>query len=119
MYLSGKLTPLTVAESLLPLIRRDVTPVSHHSTAFISCNAEDVLEAAKASTLRYQNGTSLGLLDGIPTAIKDETDLAGYRTTSGRKANDKIFPIAKETTWQVQQWVEAGVVIIGKTTLHE
>jgi len=119
LYLSGELTPLAVAESLLPLVRRDDTTVSHHSTAFISCNVDSVLKAAKASTLRYKNGTSLGLLDGVPTAIKDESEVAGYRTTSGRKANDKIFPIAKETIWSIQQWVDAGVVIIGKTTMHE
>ena len=119
LYLSKRLTPLAVAESLLLLIRRDVTPISHHSTAFISCNVDEVLKAATASTLRYENGTSLGLLDGVPTAIKDESDVAGYRTTSGRKANDELFPVAKETIWSIQQWVDAGVVIIGKTTMHE
>jgi len=119
LYLTGKLTPLAVAESLLPLIRRDVTPLSHHSVAFISCNVEDVLEAARASTLRYKNGTSLGLLDGVPTAIKDESDVIGYRTTSGRKLNAEVFPIAENTIWSIQQWVDAGVVIIGKTNMHE
>lgn len=56
MYLSGELTPLTVAESLIPLIRRDSKSPSHHSIAFIDCHPDDVLEAAKASTLRYQTG---------------------------------------------------------------
>jgi len=119
LYLSGELTPLAVVEALLPLIRRDVKSPSHHSTAFISCNHEAVLEAAKASTLRYKNGTPLGILDGVPTAIKDESDVAGYRTTMGRKENNDIFPIALETIWPIQQWIDAGAIIIGKSTLHE
>jgi hypothetical protein len=119
LYLSGELTPLSVVESLLPLIRRDVASKSHHSASFISCNFEDVLEAAKASTLRYQNGSPLSILDGVPTAVKDESDVAGYRTTNGRKANDAIFPIATETIWPVKQWIDAGAIILGKTTMHE
>jgi len=119
MYLSGQLTPLAVAESLLPLIRRDIKPASHHSIAFIDTHPEEVLAAAKASTLRYKNGAPLSILDGVPTAIKDEVDLIGYRTTMGRKQNEKMFPIATETFWPIQKWEEAGVVIIGKTTLHE
>jgi Asp-tRNA(Asn)/Glu-tRNA(Gln) amidotransferase A subunit family amidase len=119
MYLSGQLTPLAVAESLLPLIRRDLTSKSHHSISFIDSHPDTVLEAAKSSTLRYKNGASLGILDGVPTAIKDEMDLAGYRTTLGRKPNDKVFPIAKESIWPIRKWEEAGVIIMGKTNMHE
>lgn len=119
MYLSGQLTPLAVAESILPLIRRDASPKSHHCISFIDSHPKAVLEAAKASTLRYKNGTPLSIIDGIPTAVKDEMDLAGYRTTLGRKNNDKIFPIAEKSIWPIQKWEEAGVIIIGKTNMHE
>jgi Asp-tRNA(Asn)/Glu-tRNA(Gln) amidotransferase A subunit family amidase len=119
MYLSGELTPLAVAESLIPLIRRDGRSPSRHSIAFIDCHPDDVLEAAKASTLRYQNGSPLSIIDGVPTAIKDEVDLAGFRTTTGRKMNERAFEIAKETPWTIRKWEEAGVIILGKSTLHE
>lgn len=59
MYLSGELTPLAVVESLLPLIRRDIDRPSNHSVAFIDCHFEAVIEAAKASTLRYKQGKPL------------------------------------------------------------
>jgi Asp-tRNA(Asn)/Glu-tRNA(Gln) amidotransferase A subunit family amidase len=119
MYLSGQLTPLAVAESLLPLIRRDVRHASHHSTAFIDSHAEAILEAAKASTLRYKEGKPLSIFDGVPTAIKDECDVAGYRTTSGRKKNVAEFKIAEESSWPVQKWGEAGGIIMGKLNMHE
>jgi Asp-tRNA(Asn)/Glu-tRNA(Gln) amidotransferase A subunit family amidase len=59
------------------------------------------------------------VLDGVPTAIKDEADVAGYRTTSGRKKNDAIFPIAGESIWLVQKWQKAGSIILGKLNMHE
>jgi Asp-tRNA(Asn)/Glu-tRNA(Gln) amidotransferase A subunit family amidase len=119
MYLSGKLTPLAVVESLLPLIRRDASEASHHSIAFIDSHPEEILEAARASTLRYKEGKSLSIFDGVPTAIKDESDVAGYRTTMGRSRNDKIFPVAKESAWSILKWEEAGGIVLGKLNMHE
>jgi Asp-tRNA(Asn)/Glu-tRNA(Gln) amidotransferase A subunit family amidase len=119
LYLSGELTPLAVAESLLPLIRRDIEPQGSHSTAFVDSKVDLVLKAAAASTERYKAGKPLGVLDGVPIAVKDETDIEGYRTYNGRKKNDDIFPIMTETSWPVQQWVEAGAVIVGKLNMHE
>jgi Asp-tRNA(Asn)/Glu-tRNA(Gln) amidotransferase A subunit family amidase len=106
-------------ESLLPLIRRDVKPLSHHSTAFISTNVEMVLAAAKASTARYTAGKPLGIMDGIPTAVKDESDVEGYRSTFGRKTNDALFKIADKSSWPVQQLLAEGAVILGKLNMHE
>src|SRR6266496_4269358 len=119
MYLSGQLTPLAVAESLLPLIRRDVSSPSHHSIAFIDCHPNDVLEAAKESTARYKAGTPLSIFDGVPTAIKDETKVAGYRTTMGRGKNDALFPVEEESSWPVQKWLEGGGIVLGKLNMHE
>ena len=119
MYLSGQLTPLAVAESLLPLIRRDISPLSHHSTAFIDSHSETILEAAKASTLRYKEGKPLSIMDGIPTAVKDESDVAGYRTTTGRKRNDAVYKMVEESSYPVQKWEQAGAIIMGKLNMHE
>jgi Asp-tRNA(Asn)/Glu-tRNA(Gln) amidotransferase A subunit family amidase len=119
LYMSGELTPIAVAESLLPLIRRDAASRSSHSIAFTDSNAELILHAAKESTQRYKDGKSLGLLDGIPVGVKDEVNVAGYRTHSGRKADDRAFEIKTDTTWPVQKWQEAGAIVIGKTNMHE
>ncbi|KAM0310288.1 hypothetical protein ACHAO8_008237 [Botrytis cinerea] len=119
LYRTGKLTPLAVAESLLPLIRRDVSPPGAYSVAFTESNVEEILEAAKASTLRYQQGNPLSILDGVPTGIKDDSDVAGYRSHGGRKKNDSLFIAAKESTWIVQQWQKSGALIMGKLNMHE
>jgi Asp-tRNA(Asn)/Glu-tRNA(Gln) amidotransferase A subunit family amidase len=119
LYLAKTLTPLAVAESLLPLVRRNVTPGSSHSIAFTDSKLELILEAARASTKRYEEGKDLGLLDGIPVGIKDEVDVAGYQTHNGRKPDQKLFKVQTESIWPVKQWQEMGAIIMGKMNMHE
>lgn len=117
-YKSGRLTPIDVANALLPLIRRDVKDKTAHSTAFLNSNVSAVLAAAEASTLRWQAGTPLGTLDGIPIAVKDEIDVEGYARTF---ASSHEYCTAEEakTSWCVKQWLQAGAVLVGKTNMHE
>jgi hypothetical protein len=70
LYISGKLTPTAVADSLLPLIRRDAKPAGEHSTAFTESKVDINKAAAAASTERYKQGQPLGFLDGVPVVVK-------------------------------------------------
>ncbi|KAI9852104.1 MAG: hypothetical protein M1824_002168 [Vezdaea acicularis] len=117
LYKSGKLTPTSVVETLLPLIRRDISPAGAHSVAFLQTKVDLVRKAAAESTARYKAGTPLGVLDGVPVAIKDEVDLGGYNKTLGSL---KDFTRADgATSWCVRKWQEAGAVIVGKLSMHE
>jgi hypothetical protein len=121
LYLSGELTPLAVAEAILPLIRRDTTPPGSHSIGFFDSNVELVLAAAKASTLRYKENRPLGLLDGVPLGVKDEYDIEGYTTCLGSR-NDYTgvaAPGESITAWCVKKLEEAGAVNVGKLSMHE
>jgi len=117
LYSSGDLTPTAVVETLLPLVRRDTKPPGKHSTAFLESQAEIIRAAAEASTERYKEGQPLGPLDGVPVAIKDEVHITGYKRTLGTKLDFKAGSDA--TSWCVQQWQNAGAIVIGKTTMHE
>ncbi|KAJ5162611.1 Amidase [Penicillium coprophilum] len=117
LYSSGELTPIAVIETLLPLIRRDTQPPGKHSTAFLESQAELIRAAAEESTERYKRGQSLGPLDGVPVAVKDEVHLTGYKRTLGSKLDFKHGTDA--TSWCVKQWLDAGAIIIGKTSMHE
>lgn len=117
LYSSGDLTPTAVVETLLPLIRRDVTPPGKHSTAFLESQAERILAAAVASTERYNNNQTRGPLDGVPVAVKDEVHITGYKRTVGTKLDFKGD--TDDTSWCVKKWEEAGAIVIGKTTMHE
>lgn len=121
LYLSGEVTPTDVANALLPLIRRDITPRGPHSLAFFDTKVDLVLKAAEASTMRYKQKCPLGLLDGVPTAVKDEYDMEGYVTCLGSR-NDYTGSSIEEdvnTTWCVRKLEAAGVVNLGKLSMHE
>ncbi|KAH6618189.1 amidase signature domain-containing protein [Chaetomium sp. MPI-SDFR-AT-0129] len=119
LYLSGTLTPTEVAETLLPLIRRDVPNPTQHSKAFFDTRVDKVLAAARASTERYKAGQSLGPLDGVPTAVKDEYDLEGYRTTLGSRNTYCTPDDGHETTWCAARLEATGAVNLGKLSMHE
>ncbi|WEW57523.1 amidase [Emydomyces testavorans] len=121
MYMAGELTPIAVAKAILPLIRRDIKPPGEHSLAWFDTKVELVLAAAEASTLRYKTKCPLGLLDGIPTAVKDEYDIDGYRTCLG-SVNDytsEAPPGKSITSWCVRQLEDAGAIVLGKLSMHE
>ena len=116
-YLSGELTPTAVVEALLPLIQRDANPPGKYSVAFIQSLGDIVRAAAAESTQRYKKGMSLGPLDGVPVAVKDEVDIKGYNLTHGTKL--QFSKCSDETSWCVKKWEEAGAIVIGKTNMHE
>lgn len=122
LYLSGELTPLDVARAILPLIRRDIEPAGIHSIAWFDVKADLVLQAAEASTQRYKEKRSLGPLDGIPTAVKDEYDMEGYITTLG-SINDYTGQVLNEEgkidAWCVRKLADSGAIIMGKVSMHE
>lgn len=122
LYTSGELTPLAVVQAILPLIRRDISPPGMHSTAWFDSNVDIIFAAAKASTLRYKEKRPLGPLDGVPTAVKDEYDIDGYRTTLGSVndyTNKTLEADGSITSWPVRKLEEAGVINLGKLSMHE
>ena len=121
LYASGKLTPTAVAKTILPLIRRDINPCGEHSVAWLESRVDLILAAADASTMRYKENRPLGILDGVPTAVKDEYDVEGYRKCLGSR-NDYTPEAAIEmsmTSWSVTRIEEAGALNFGKLSMHE
>ena len=112
-YLEGKLSPTSVVEAFFEAIDAE----KDHRVAFISFRIANALAAAQKSTARYKSGKSLGPLDGVPVAIKDEVDLEGHSRCCG--SNITVVESAKETSWCVRKWQEAGAIVIGKTNMHE
>jgi Asp-tRNA(Asn)/Glu-tRNA(Gln) amidotransferase A subunit family amidase len=94
-----------------------ISASSRHSLAFLQIREARVLEAAEASTRRYQDGISKSILDGVPVAVKDEVDLDGYKKSMGSSRD--FTRQGGGTSWCVQKWEEAGAVIIGKLSMHE
>lgn len=85
--------------------------------AFVAITADEARSAAATSDQRMSDGTLIGPLDGVPIAIKDVIDMAGYPTTggSGLFGNN----IADQDGQCLTALKRAGAAVIGKTVLHE
>jgi Asp-tRNA(Asn)/Glu-tRNA(Gln) amidotransferase A subunit family amidase len=58
-----------------------------------------------------------GILSGVPFAVKDNIDTAGLPTTAGTKALGGSLPLRNARV--VQQLIDAGAYLVGKTNMHE
>ncbi|KAJ4715190.1 Fatty acid amide hydrolase [Melia azedarach] len=116
-YSSGEITPLMVAERFIAAVRESSKPPFQMSF-FINCNEEDILKQAKESTLRYERGEPISVLDGVPVAIKDEIDCSPYPTTGGTKWLHKVRP-CKGDACCVMRLRSCGAILVGKTNMHE
>ncbi|RHY58320.1 hypothetical protein DYB30_003559 [Aphanomyces astaci] len=70
-YKAGTATPSQVITAVLDAIDAS-NALSPPLLAFIKVNRDAVLQEAAAATERYARGTPLGVLDGVPVAVKDE-----------------------------------------------
>jgi len=85
--------------------------------ALTEIRAEAALTAADAADKAVARGETLGCLHGIPMTIKGNVDVAGWATVNGSALLKEN--IARETSPCVQNWLNAGAVIIGRTNTPE
>jgi aspartyl-tRNA(Asn)/glutamyl-tRNA(Gln) amidotransferase subunit A len=85
--------------------------------AYLHVTAHAALAAADESDARRAGGTTIGPLDGVPIAIKDNIDVAGVPTTAGIAA--RRGRLAHGDAFVVQRLKRAGAVILGKLNMHE
>jgi len=112
-YRRRTLSPVEVVRDALDRIDR-FNPVIN---AFILVDREGALAAAATSEARWKQGTPLGLVDGIPTTIKDNIWVSGFPSRRGSRTSDPA-PVTADAP-AVARLREQGAVILGKTTLPE
>jgi Asp-tRNA(Asn)/Glu-tRNA(Gln) amidotransferase A subunit family amidase len=81
--------------------------------AYCTTTFELAREMAKDADNRVKKGEKLGLLNGVPTSIKDETLIKGVRTTFGSKLLENYTP--KDDEIVVKRLKHSGIVLLGKT----
>ncbi|MEM7046514.1 MAG: Asp-tRNA(Asn)/Glu-tRNA(Gln) amidotransferase subunit GatA [Pseudomonadota bacterium] len=84
--------------------------------AVVTDTADHARAAAKASEVRYANGTDRPL-EGIPILVKDLYCTKGVRTTAASKILQTFVPPYESHVTQ-NLW-QAGAILIGKTNLDE
>jgi aspartyl-tRNA(Asn)/glutamyl-tRNA(Gln) amidotransferase subunit A len=112
-YRSRDLSPVEVTRAALERIER-LQPVYN---AFVDVRAEEALAAARASEARWSRGAPIGLVDGLPTTVKDLLQVKGWPTRRGSRASDPQ-PAAEDSA-SVARMREHGAVFLGKTTTSE
>ncbi|ONK77513.1 uncharacterized protein A4U43_C02F7360 [Asparagus officinalis] len=116
-YNSKETTPLEVAKRFLAAVKNSSGP-NLKMAFFINYNEEDIIRQAKESTVRYEKGIPISVLDGILVAVKDEMDCMPYPTTGGTKWLHKVRQCTDDAIC-VKQLRSCGAILVGKTNMHE
>ena len=85
--------------------------------AYLTLDKEGALLKAKQIDEKLSNGGKVGLLAGIPVAIKDNICTSGMKTTCASKILEDFTP--PYDAFVVKRIKEEDAVIIGKTNLDE
>jgi amidase len=112
---SGRVTSRQLVEAYLDRIRR-YDKAGPALNAYIALNPRALDEAAALDEERRRTGAR-GILHGIPIAVKDNYITADLPTTNGSKSLEGF--IAGKDAFIVEKLRRAGVVVLGKTNLHE
>jgi aspartyl-tRNA(Asn)/glutamyl-tRNA(Gln) amidotransferase subunit A len=113
MIQQKEISPVELTEATLNRIR-EVNPTVN---AYITVMEEEARAYAKLAEQEIVKGQYKGPLHGIPLAIKDNIDTKGVRTTHGSKIHRENFP--QKDAPVVTQLLEAGMIPVGKTNMHE
>ena len=113
-YRKGSVSPVEALEACLDQIELHNSKLN----AFTLVDRENARQKASESERRWQAGNPLGLLDGIPTTIKDMVITKGWPTLKGSRAT------SKDQEWNedapcVERLKENGAILVGKTTTPE
>lgn len=85
--------------------------------AYLCLDKEGALLKAKEIDKKLSNGDKVGLLAGVPVALKDNICTAGMKTTCGSKILENFIP--PYDAFVVKRIKEEDAIIIGKTNLDE
>ena len=113
LFESGDASPLEATRAALDRIDRFNDDVN----AYVYIDREGAEDAARASARRWGQGKPLSPIDGVPTSLKDLTEVKGMPArdgslTTGTGKCDTDAPPARMLR-------EAGAVLLGKTNTPE
>ncbi|HEV8260368.1 MAG TPA: amidase [Burkholderiales bacterium] len=113
-YRSKRLSPVEATRAALDRIAK-LDPIYN---AFVLVDEARALNDARAAEARWQRGEPAGLVDGIPSTVKDLIVTEGWPTLRGSRTVDPKQPWTEDAP-PVARMKEQGAVFLGKTTTPE
>ncbi|ELP69566.1 amidase [Streptomyces turgidiscabies] len=113
-YRKGEFSPVDATRAALERAEQ-VQPVVN---AFVRIDAEAALAQAGDSADRWRRGEPAGLVDGVPTTVKDIILLRGTPTLRGSRTVDSGGSWSEDAP-STARLREHGAVFLGKTTTPE
>ncbi|MDX3752520.1 amidase [Streptomyces sp. AK08-02] len=113
-YRKGEFSPVDATRAALERAEQ-LQPVVN---AFVRIDAEAALAQARESADRWRRGEPAGLVDGVPTTVKDIILLRGTPTLRGSKTVDSRGSWSEDAP-SAARLREHGAVFLGKTTTPE
>ncbi len=110
---AGEITSEQLAKSCLD----EIENLNPSLNAYLEVYAADAMAAARLADERMSRGERLGVLDGIPLALKDNMLDQDRHITSGSKILEKHVAAYDGTA--VRKLKEQGAVILGRTNMDE
>lgn len=105
------------SDAVLTLLKEHIHTLSIEDNAWLMIASETQLQAQWDALIpRYRDNPDALPLFGIPFAVKDNVDVAGWPTTAACPAFEYI---AKQDATAVARLKAAGAIVIGKTNLDQ
>lgn len=105
------------SDAVLTLLKEHIHTLSIEDNAWLMIASEAQLQAQWDALIpRYRDNPDALPLFGIPFAVKDNVDVAGWPTTAACPAFEYI---AKQDATAVARLKAAGAMVIGKTNLDQ
>ncbi len=113
-YRAKTLSPVEVTKAVLGRLER----LEPKLNAFTHVDPESALAAARESEARWAKGAPKGLVDGVPTTVKDLLLTRGWPTMRGTRLSKREQDMSEDSP-AVARLREHGAVLLGKTTTPE
>ncbi|MDP6352432.1 MAG: amidase [Alphaproteobacteria bacterium] len=113
-YRAKRISPVEATRAVLDRIDKHDEALN----AYVMVDHEAALAAARESEARWKAGEPKGLVDGVPTSIKDLVLTKGWPTLRGSRTVDPDQPWDEDAP-SVARLREHGAVLLGKTTTPE
>ncbi len=94
-----------------------IAAVEPQVNSFLLVTADHAIAQAQAVDAKIAAGETIGLLEGIPIAVKDNICTQNIRTTCASRILENFVPPYESTV--SQKLIDAGMVTVGKTNMDE